>query len=180
MPTKREYLVGLGLAQEGRGRFSREANAALESAIKDGMTFSDPTPVVAKSAAVSLGKSIRKAKSQGNVRAWARANGYEVGERGRFSAEILAAYNAGTPSTKAVESPVEFTLPVSRRVRQNKQLFGLTPEGHRVGFSSCRRCAEFMAFCNCREGLMPPSIVTMGLDGKPWRLVECNSQPWKG
>ena len=30
----------------------------------------------------------------GDVRAWARANGYQVSERGRISAEIQAAYSA--------------------------------------------------------------------------------------
>jgi Lsr2 len=31
----------------------------------------------------------------GDVRTWAKANGYKVSERGRISAEIQAAYNAG-------------------------------------------------------------------------------------
>lgn len=30
----------------------------------------------------------------GTIRAWAKANGFEVSERGRISAEIRAAYNA--------------------------------------------------------------------------------------
>lgn len=41
MPTKREYLISKGLAQPGRGRFSREAVAALERARQDGVTFDD-------------------------------------------------------------------------------------------------------------------------------------------
>jgi len=45
MMTKREYLVGLGLAKPGRGRLSAAAHTALEAAIADGMTFDDDKPV---------------------------------------------------------------------------------------------------------------------------------------
>lgn len=45
MPTKREYAISLGLAQPGRGRLSREAHAAIDKAIAEGMTFDDAAPV---------------------------------------------------------------------------------------------------------------------------------------
>lgn len=50
MQTKREYAASLGLAVAGaRGRLSREAHAAIEKAISEGMTFSDAVkPIVAK------------------------------------------------------------------------------------------------------------------------------------
>lgn len=41
MPTKREYLVSKNLARPGRGRFSREAVAALERARQEGVIFDD-------------------------------------------------------------------------------------------------------------------------------------------
>src|SRR5689334_18523445 len=41
MQTKREYLVGLGLAKPGRGKFSKVANAALDKARSEGVKFSD-------------------------------------------------------------------------------------------------------------------------------------------
>ena len=44
MGTKREYAISLGLATPGRGRLSREAHAAIDKAIAEGMTFSDATP----------------------------------------------------------------------------------------------------------------------------------------
>jgi hypothetical protein len=47
MPTKREYLISKDLARPGRGRFSREAVAELESARKSGVVFSDEGPVLA-------------------------------------------------------------------------------------------------------------------------------------
>lgn len=48
MITKREYLVGLGLAKAGRGKFSNEAKNALAKAIAEGMEFSDSAPAVTK------------------------------------------------------------------------------------------------------------------------------------
>ncbi|MDO5677623.1 MAG: Lsr2 family protein [Propionibacteriaceae bacterium] len=36
----------------------------------------------------------RKGPSNSDVRDWARANGYKVSDRGRISAEIIAAYEA--------------------------------------------------------------------------------------
>ena len=44
MATRREYLVSLGLAKEGRGRFSQAAKDALAKAENDGMVFDDPAP----------------------------------------------------------------------------------------------------------------------------------------
>ena len=38
---RRSYLVTLGLAKPGRGKFSREAQEALTKARQDGMTFDD-------------------------------------------------------------------------------------------------------------------------------------------
>lgn len=35
------------------------------------------------------------------IRAWAQENGYEIGDRGRISAEIREAYKAGTPAPAA-------------------------------------------------------------------------------
>ena len=41
MQTKREYLVGLGLAKPGRGKFSNDAKKALAEAEAKGVKFSD-------------------------------------------------------------------------------------------------------------------------------------------
>lgn len=41
MQSKREYLVGLGLAKPGRGKFSNAAKEALAKAEAEGMKFSD-------------------------------------------------------------------------------------------------------------------------------------------
>lgn len=41
--TKREYLISLGLAKPGRGRFSREGVSAIKQAESEGMSFDDTT-----------------------------------------------------------------------------------------------------------------------------------------
>lgn len=52
MQTRREYLVGLGLAKEGRGKLSTAAHAAIAKAVAEGKQFSDlqDRPVVVKRA----------------------------------------------------------------------------------------------------------------------------------
>lgn len=45
MQTKREYLVSLGLAKPGRGKFSGAGKEALAAAEAKGMSFSDTAPV---------------------------------------------------------------------------------------------------------------------------------------
>ena len=68
MPTKREYLVSLGLAKAGRGKFSNEAKAALEKALAEGMTFSDQTPPAKNSVTKnSTGKTEVKSSDQNSV-----------------------------------------------------------------------------------------------------------------
>lgn len=39
--TRKDYAVTLGLAKAGKGRMSREAHAAVDKAIAEGMTFTD-------------------------------------------------------------------------------------------------------------------------------------------
>ena len=47
MQTKREYAASLGLAVAGaRGRLSREAHAAIDKAIAEGMQFAEPQVTV--------------------------------------------------------------------------------------------------------------------------------------
>lgn len=43
MQTKRDYLVGLGLAKPGRGKFSNAGKEAIAKAEGEGMKFSDTT-----------------------------------------------------------------------------------------------------------------------------------------
>jgi CheY-like chemotaxis protein len=44
MATRREWLIGQGLAVPGRGKFSKKAHEALDRARLDGVVFDDETP----------------------------------------------------------------------------------------------------------------------------------------
>lgn len=60
MQTRRDYLVSLGLAKAGRGKFSRDALAALDKARAGGMTFSDEE---AKAVAVKVKAAKKERKA---------------------------------------------------------------------------------------------------------------------
>lgn len=51
------------------------------------------------------------------------------------------------------------------------QLFGYTIEGWKVGFVACRRCSQYMNYCECPEGIKPPGIV-VSLDARTEKAVE--------
>ena len=48
MQTKREYLKQQGITVGVRGRFSGAAKVAIQEAINNGVTFTDPQPVTTK------------------------------------------------------------------------------------------------------------------------------------
>ena len=48
MTTKREYLKAQGITVGVRGRFSGAAKVAIQEAINNGVTFTDPQPVTNK------------------------------------------------------------------------------------------------------------------------------------
>lgn len=57
MQTKREYLVGLGLAKPGRGKFSNSAKAALAEAEAKGVKFADIVTKISVATGTSTEKS---------------------------------------------------------------------------------------------------------------------------
>jgi hypothetical protein len=50
MATRREWLIGQGLAVPGRGKFSKKAHEALDRARLDGVVFDDETPATVEPA----------------------------------------------------------------------------------------------------------------------------------
>lgn len=102
-------------------------------------------------------------------REYLRSLGFTVGERGRFSAEMQTAIasagmNFDSPLKKS-HDPVEVEVirphvPPQEALRKAKQLYGYTSEGHKVGFITCRRCSYHMMYCNCKQGVLAPSIVS--------------------
>lgn len=132
MATRREYLISLGLAKEGRGKFSAAGVAALEKAVSEGVVFDEPAkpapkekvaktdapadapkpgpvrpaPVAQVKTAVlpSTPKVDVDAKA---VRSWAKQNGHEVGDRGRIHASVIQAFlNAGGKPRVQAAKPV--------------------------------------------------------------------------
>jgi hypothetical protein len=166
--TERAYLASLTppLAKaSGRGRFSKDAKAALENARKNGVTFDtdkgndslgNHLPAAAKAAAGT-------SQSLSDIRTWAKANGYDIGVRGRIPSDVLNAYN-GDPVKSDPDPWLAKPAPHQPRLRQLDCLYGLTEEGYRVGFSTCRRCMCHLSRCSCKQGPMPPSIVVKMLD----------------
>jgi hypothetical protein len=75
---------------------SKRNIAALEKALKPYTTAARRLPAarVAKGRGPTRGGSRGKASGVRAIREWARANGYDVSDRGRIGADVMAAYEA--------------------------------------------------------------------------------------
>lgn len=85
MQTRREYLVGLGLAKEGRGKFSGAAKQALEEARGKGIKFSDE---VVEEVTKPTGEKVTevKTKQKTEIAPWVSPDEY------RFPEGVYQAY----------------------------------------------------------------------------------------
>lgn len=186
MVTKREWLVERGLAKAGaRGRFSREANAALAKAISEGIVFDEP---VVKPVSENKEKKVRAAKKPvakapsselydaKEVRRWAEANGkVEKGKRGRLPTEVIQEFlssGEAAPKKKRVvqvrdkvrEQSVAWTF-AKRRENEDPRVFSEPL----VAVTNCGECRDTIAYCKGHgdEGLpMAPAY----LGGQPLML----------
>lgn len=166
MATKREYLIGKGLAKPGRGRFSKEANEALAAAVAAGVVFDEPVKASKEVAAEgddTPSQHPKPASESATIRAWAAENGIEVGQRGRIPADVVSAFNSNDPTTLA-KPQTTYVVQPQVRVRQLKAMYGEDEQGHVIGFAICRRCTYHINFCTCRSGPKPPSMVVKVLD----------------
>jgi hypothetical protein len=179
--NKREYLISLGLAKPGKGRFSAEGKAAIEKAIADGMVFDEPVakPVSDKPKKVRTSKAPKeKAPSKElydtkAVRAWAEQTGaIEKGKRGRLPSEVINAYMASHGSE--AEAPKRVAKVVSK-VRETAVGYTYARRGPKdqpfiseplVAVSSCGGCAKGVAYCGCTSGPVAPKY----LGGEPLML----------
>lgn len=97
-------------------------------------------------------------------RAWLRSRGFEVGERGRFSAEMIEAlkeYEESDSQNSLIATVTEAGLPASvarTPLRESRELYGYDNAGHKVGFVTCFECAEHMMWCEC-DSITAPTIV---------------------
>ena len=99
-------------------------------------------------------------------REYLRSLGFQVGERGRYSKEMLEALN-----NRNVRETIDemngvresLGLPPQTPVRDAQELYGYTLEGNKVGFIICSACANHMMWCECPNGVMAPDIcATLG------------------
>jgi hypothetical protein len=137
MQTKREYLVSLGLAKAGRGRFSGEAKAALANAESEGVVFSD-----GKAASDSPESEPRAPRS------------VSTKDEGR-------AFQVYKPEPVSVHPVTTFqqTYNVHPRVREADSMIGEDENGIRVAFTHCRRCSSHIGFCRCNS-VLPPKYLS--------------------
>lgn len=177
LPTEREFLVALGLAQPTRGRFSNAAKAALDEARAKGQKFREAekvvrttpapkpkveaAPAVPTQAAAPLPEVDAKA-----VRAWARQVGKQVGERGRLHADLVREYvaaNGGTAPRAQAVSLVKASAPSPAQMPKRKQTvaYGYIRRGPNDGphvtepllaIESCGKCKAGIRFCGCPTG----------------------------
>ena len=107
-------------------------------------------------------------------REYLRSLGFTVGERGRFTAEMITAlkdYQAeggklegrtgkrddGLPEVEP--SVVVPHLPPEVAVRKPKKLRGRSREGYIIEFVMCFDCSKHMMYCTCPGGIKAPSSV---------------------
>jgi len=176
--TPRDFLASLNppLATAGaRGRFSKDAQAALATARGDGFLFigdeghpKTAAPAPKKEKAPATQKTVvtgapTPAPTGGTVdakavRAWAKANGVEVGERGRIRPEVVTQYLANGGKTTATGSTVKVTLggsakpPVDAvKVRDEKTGYSVIG-GTLIRQDSCGSCKARITHCGCKKG----------------------------
>lgn len=179
--TKRDYLVSLGLAKaDARGRFSKEAQAALDKAVSEGMVFAD-TPSIRRETVVTQPYDARK------VRRWAEKNGISLGQRGRVPADIVARFYAENPDEPVTDEVIPPTMAqvaeADSQARAADEVFPAEPVRDEtvafvraarpedapeyisepvVGFTECAKCKHLVAFCGCEGGPVAPAYLTNG------------------
>ncbi len=125
--TPREYLMSLNppLAKAGRGRFSREAKAALEAAIKSGMVFDEPVKATAP---------VARPRPAPKPDLWT---------------------TEGEPALPPEPEPVVYKPRIDRIVRNVESLWAEDPEFGKTEFFTCRNCSMHVKFCKCPEIGLP-------------------------
>lgn len=95
-------------------------------------------------------------------RDYLRSLGFTVGERGRFSKEMVEALanRNKDDSDNYINSVLEaVNLTPRTPVRDAQELHGYTVGGYKVQFITCSVCAEHMIWCECPNGITAPDNV---------------------
>ena len=105
-----------------------------------------------------------------NDRDYLRSLGFTVGERGRFSKDMLAALADRNHDTESEElhkelDELEIDASVIREpLREARVLHGFDNEGHNIAFVLCSECHQHMIWCECEGGVKAPSYVVKSDD----------------
>ena len=112
-------------------------------------------------------------------REYLRSLGFQVGARGRFTAEMMTALKDYQEEGGKLESrtgkredglpEIEPSIviphvPPQVQQRQPKTLVGVSKEGYKVAFVMCFECHQHMMYCNCAGGVKAPSSVVSSKD----------------
>lgn len=112
-------------------------------------------------------------------REYLRSLGFTVGERGRFTAEMMTAlkeYEGGGGKLEArtgkrddglpeIEPSIVIPhVPPQQKIREPKKLRGKSPEGYTIEFVTCFDCHYHMMYCTCEGGVKAPSSITTSKD----------------
>lgn len=183
--TPREWLAsqadseGNPLAKAGtRGRFGKDAVAALEHAKAQGWTFTEPVkaapsapaaprvtaprPAAAPAAAPAPVETLPQVDPK-EVRAWAKQNGHEVAQRGRLHKTVVQAFlkAGGKPVGQGAKRVTPLDMPKVRRETTGFVMIGNT----RIRQDMCGACKASVSRCACKVG---PS--SFPLDGNVYPL----------
>lgn len=98
-------------------------------------------------------------------REYLRSLGFTVGERGRFSKEMLEALANRDKADReemldGMYESIGLPIPPTP-VRDAQELYGLTKNGAKVGFVMCSQCAMHMSWCECPQGVLAPDNVAV-------------------
>jgi hypothetical protein len=188
--TAREYLASLNppLAKAGpgvRGRFSTAGVEALTAARAAGVVFADDVKVVKTTPAVAAPAQAAPAPvatpapapvatpapagtvNAKDARAWAKANGIAVGERGRLHPDVLNAYAAATGTSTTVKPTVSLVKAAPVQTEAPKVLRKQTVAYGRIArkegdgphitepilaILDCYKCKSKVNACACKTG----------------------------
>ena len=179
--TEREYLISLKLAKAGRGRYSREARAALDKEKADGMVFDKTAAELAKEERESKPKRVRSSAPKVDresrpsqdtydakaVRAWGeQVKMIEPGKRGKLPTALINAYLAANKPQKTVT--VRRSVGKVQKVRDVSVGYTYARRGPKdpafiseplVAVQSCGGCSKGVSYCKCTSGPVAPKYL---------------------
>ena len=97
-------------------------------------------------------------------RDYLRSLGFTVGERGRFSKDMVEALaNRDTTDTLDEMNGIRESLKLPPQIQQRdaQELYGLTKGGAKVAFITCNRCAHHMIWCECDKIQAPDNVAML-------------------